>query len=199
VKPLWVAQREVVRPGFSEKIVIAKGERALTFTEVIAGWRDDAVFRAFTCATLAAAPYPAYFWEMPPIRRGHLDVPYECMLIRSDALARLAPDADAFAAQFKTAGNVVATFPNLGGDAVLVAPEQIAGAASYAHLAAFVRTTPQAQQQQLFQALGDAIDGFSREYNRQIWISTSGLGIAWLHIRLDTVPKYYQHWPYARM
>jgi hypothetical protein len=199
VKPLWVAQREVVRPGFSEKIVIAKDEHAMTFKEVIAGWRDDTAFRAFTCTTLAAAPYPAYFWEMPPIRHAHLDVPYECMLIRSDALARLAPDADAFAAQFKTAGNVVATFPNLGGDAILVAPEQIAGAASYAHLAAFARTAPQAQQQQLLQALGNAIDGFSREYDRQIWISTSGLGIAWLHVRLDTVPKYYQHWPYARM
>jgi len=199
VKPFWVAQRKVVRPGFSEKIVIAKDERTLTFAEVIAGWRDDVMFRAFICGTLAAAPYPAFLWEMPPIRRGRTDTLYECMLIRSDALARMAPDADSFAAQFKTAGNVVATFPNLGGDAVLVAPEQIAGAASYAHLAAFVRTAPEAQQHQLFQALANAVDKFSREYDRQIWISTSGLGIAWLHIRLDTMPKYYQHWPYARM
>jgi hypothetical protein len=199
VKPIWIAQREVVHPGASEKIVITKDNRALTFAEVIAAWRDDAAFRAFTCATLAAAPYPAFFWEMPPIRRGHADRPYECMLIRSDALARMAPDVDAFAAQFKATGTLVATFPNIGGDAILVAPEQIAAPASYAHLAAFLRTAPMGQQHQLFEALGHAIEGFLRDHDRRIWISTSGLGIAWLHIRLDAVPKYYQYQPYARM
>jgi len=198
VKPVWVAQRETVVPGYSEKIVLAKDERPLTFAEALAGWRDDPVFRAFTCATLAAAPYPAFFWEMPPIRRGHTDAAYECMVIRSDALARMAPDTDAFAAQFRSAGDIVATFPNLGGDAVLLAPEQIAASTSYAHLAAFVRTGPIAQQHELFRALGVAIDASLRKHDRRIWISTSGLGIAWLHIRIDKSPKYYQHQPYAR-
>lgn len=26
-----------------------------------------------------------------------------------------------------------------------------------------------------------------------IWLSTSGLGVYWLHVRLDTRPKYYNH------
>jgi hypothetical protein len=198
VKPIWVAQRETVKPEFSEKIVIVEDARPLTFADVIAAWRDDAAFRAFTSATLAAAPWPAFFWEMPPIRRGHTDAPYEFMLIRSDSLARMQPDTDAFTEQFKTASNFVATFPNLGGDAMLVAPEQIAASSSYAHLAAFVRFAPPAQQHELFQALGHAIDDFLRKCDGRIWISTSGLGIAWLHIRLDTYPKYYQHQPYAR-
>jgi hypothetical protein len=30
-----------------------------------------------------------------------------------------------------------------------------------------------------------------------MWLSTSGLGVAWLHIRLDSTPKYYQHQPYT--
>ena len=199
MKPVWVAQRETVDPGFSEKIVIVRDERALTFAEVIAGWRDDPLFRAFTSATLAAAPYPAFFWEMPPIRRSQTDIPYEFMLIRSDALARMAPDTDAFAAQFRSVGSFVATFPNIGGDAVLVAPEQIAIAACYAHLGAFVRSAPAPQRQELFRALGNAVDGVLRKHDRRIWVSTSGLGVAWLHIRIDTVPKYYQHQPYALM
>ena len=29
-----------------------------------------------------------------------------------------------------------------------------------------------------------------------IWLSTSGLGVYWLHVRLDTRPKYYQYAPY---
>jgi hypothetical protein len=194
----WIAQRETLKPEFSHKVTIADFERLLTFAEVIAAWRDDPMFRAFYCGELAAAPWPAFFWEMPPIRRGHTDVPYEFMLIRSDGLARMQPDAEAFAQQFKSTSNFVATFPNLGGDAMLVAPEQIAASSSYAHLAAFVRSAPQAQQHELFQTLGHAIDDFLCKYDGRIWISTSGLGVAWLHVRLDTYPKYYQHQPYAR-
>src|SRR5579862_6674601 len=128
---MWIAERETV--GHGESIWVMEDEHTLTFAEVIAAWREDAGFRAFTCATLAAAPWSAFFWEIPPIRRGHTDVPYEFMLIRSDALARMQPDTDAFSEQFKSTGNFVATFPNLGGDAILVAPQQIGAAPSYAH------------------------------------------------------------------
>jgi hypothetical protein len=199
MNPAWVARRETAKPDSSEKIVLEKDGRALTFAEVIAAWREDPVFRAFYCATLAQPPFQAFFWEMPPIRRGHTDMPYEFMLIRSDALARMAPDTDAFKAQFPTISGDVATFPNLGGDAILVAPEQIAAASCYVHLAAFVRTAPVAQQHELFRALAEAIDGFLHEHRDKIWISTSGLGVAWLHLRLDTYPKYYQHQPYTRL
>lgn len=199
MNPLWVARREDAGPAYSERIVIAKDERPLTFAEVIAGWRQNAEFRAFALATLAAAPWPAFFWEMPPIRREGTNTPYECMLIRSDALARMAPDTDAFESQFEKADSDVSIFPNLGGDAVLVAPKIIGPPQNFAHLAAFVRSAPQAQQQALVRALGDAIDDVLKKYDGRIWISTSGLGVAWLHVRLDTYPKYYQHRPYARM
>jgi len=28
------------------------------------------------------------------------------------------------------------------------------------------------------------------------WLSTAGGGVAWLHVRLDTRPKYYRYNPY---
>lgn len=34
--------------------------------------------------------------------------------------------------------------------------------------------------------------------NRAVWFSTSGLGIAWLHFRLDSTPKYYSFAPYKQ-
>ena len=199
MRALWTAHRDTVKADFSERIFITKGERALTFAEVIAWWRDDAAFRSFYCATLAATRWQAFFWEMPPVRRGHIDVPYEFMLIRGDGLARMTPDADAFAAQFRTTGKFVAAFPNLGGDAILVAPEQIAAPHCYAHLGAFVRSAPKGQQHELFEALAHAVEGFLQRHDGRLWISTSGLGVAWVHIRLDTAPKYYQYRPYALM
>ena len=30
-----------------------------------------------------------------------------------------------------------------------------------------------------------------------VWLSTSGEGVAWLHFRLDSDPKYYQYRPFA--
>ena len=29
-----------------------------------------------------------------------------------------------------------------------------------------------------------------------IWLSTAGDGISWLHVRLDSRPKYYEYRPY---
>ena len=29
-----------------------------------------------------------------------------------------------------------------------------------------------------------------------VWLSTAGMGVSWLHLRLDSQPKYYRHGPY---
>jgi hypothetical protein len=91
------------------------------------------------------------------------------------------------------------SFPNLGGDAFLVVPKQIFSLESYGHIAAFVRSAPAAQRQELFQTLGGAISDVLGENDQRIWVSTSGLGVPWVHIRLDSYPKYYNHQPYAKL
>ena len=30
-----------------------------------------------------------------------------------------------------------------------------------------------------------------------LWVSTAGLGVSWLHVRLDARPKYYRHDAYT--
>ena len=32
--------------------------------------------------------------------------------------------------------------------------------------------------------------------DKPTWLSTAGMGVAWLHVRLDQRPKYYAHRPY---
>lgn len=169
----------------------------MSFADVIAGWRADADFRRFFLHELAATTYQAFFWEMPPIRRGRIEIEYEYVAIRSESLTCCEADPDAYAAQLNDAMKTVVAFPNLGGDALLVAPRPMAALQTYAHIAAFVRAAPPAQQHALLQTLAGAIDQVLDKTERPIWISTSGLGVAWLHVRLDTWPKYYQHRPYA--
>ena len=174
--------------------------RTLSFTEVIAGWRDNEEFRAFFIAELAATAFPAFFWEMPPIRRGHSDIGYEYVAIRSDGLEHLRPDARAFKSKLSVASSSksVVSFRNLGGDAFLVVPNPISSLESYGHIAAFVRSAPIGQRHELFRTLGTAIDDVLGKSNERIWVSTSGLGVPWVHIRLDSYPKYYNHQPYVK-
>ncbi len=88
-------------------------------------------------------------------------------------------------------------FPSLGGDATLLAPSPIDAATDYAHLAAFLRTADERQIQALWCKVGIHVAASLRD--EPIWLSTSGLGVAWLHVRLDSMPKYYQHQPYKHL
>jgi hypothetical protein len=194
---MWSVERTILREGTSQKTAILRDGAAASFADVVAAWRNDAVLRDFFIRELADIAFPAYFWEMPPIRRDTTGRDYEFVTIRSDALAHMRADTEAFAAMFATAADPVVTFPNLGGDALLVAPRPLERASRYPHLAEFLRAAPQSQQHELFKSLGAAVDAELRRTTMPIWVSTSGLGVAWLHVRLDSYPKYYQHRPYA--
>jgi hypothetical protein len=193
---MWQGKREVIRENWGETISIAADGRPLTVAGAIACWRDDKAFRDFLIRELAATEYPAFFWEMPPITRGSLADPFECAVIRSDALARMRADDSDFAPYLSAAAASVVSFPNLGGDAVLIAPRRISDADCYAHIGAFVRLAPREQQHALFHALANETEKML-DAGRQFWVSTSGLGVPWVHVRLDSYPKYYQYLRYA--
>jgi hypothetical protein len=124
--------------------------------------------------------------------------PWEFVLVDCPQLVEAMPQRGEFAAHFRalTAGASVATFRNLGGDATLVAPAPKGPLSCYAHLAAFSRTAREAQQHELWQRVGEAL--VRRGRADPLWLSTSGLGVIWLHIRLDSWPKYYSYQPYRR-
>ena len=86
------------------------------------------------------------------------------------------------------------TFTNLGGDATLVVPADLDDGTGHNYLLSFLRTAGDSQLHAFWQAAGAAID--ARVDDRPLWVSTSGGGVAWLHLRLDDRPKYYVHAPY---
>jgi hypothetical protein len=177
-------------------ISFAAAEEPLKMKDVFAGWRDSEPFRDLFIAELAASPYRAFFWEMPPVSGEGLASPFECAVIGSDALAGLRADDSDFAEHLIGAADSVASFPNLGGDALLIAPSKISRASCYAHFAAFLRDGPREQQHALFQLLAKETENLLNT-GRRFWVSTSGLGVPWVHVRLDSYPKYYQYRRYA--
>lgn len=103
-------------------------------------------------------------------------------------------DPEAFAEHFRSDKYAV-QFESLGRDATLIAPCPRDREASYAHLAAFVRSASPDAAVELWQLVASAMN--SRLGDQPIWLSTAGLGVYWLHVRIDTRPKYYRHRAYA--
>ena len=193
---MWRAARQKLDEPAGEIVKLAGGDRALSVSDVIALWRDDAAFRDFFVAVLAASPYPAFFWEMPPMDSNTLADDFECAILRAGALARMQADDTDFAEHLHGEASVAA-FPNLGGDALLIAPRKIEDAECYSHIAAFVRGAPREQWHALLRRLALEIEKRLCASRERFWVSTSGLGVPWVHVRLDRRPKYFQYRRYA--
>jgi hypothetical protein len=154
-------------------------------------------FRTWFVDALAGAPYSSYFWETPPITDNTMDRDFEYVLVDGPRLAVQSPDTRAFAEHFRDTDCAasIAVIPNLGGDAIMIVPQILGSKSAYTDLATFLRHGPDAQKHELLRALASAIN--ERIGPRPVWVSTSGLGVAWLHLRLDSRPKYYQYRPFT--
>ncbi len=170
---------------------------AARWAEVAAGLaRDPALGDALTEALLAA-PFEAVFWEARPVGPDERDAAFESVVLAAPGLAREPADGASFAAPLAGArAPEVRCFPNLSGDAELVVPAPGDAPGGYPHLTAFLRRAPAAQVLALWGELGRAIDRWHETRRSRVWVSTAGLGVAWLHVRLDSRPKYVKWGPY---
>jgi hypothetical protein len=193
---MWESEVETLRDGRVRRVVVLLNGERLLYSEVVGLWQRDTAFCEFLNSLLSEAPFAAYFWETPPMTSATADQAFEFVLVASSQLARSDPDPRAFESQFASEGERggVVTFPNLGGDATLVAPCPLGPLSAYPHLAAFAREAPSAQRLTFWKAVGAALENHIA--TQRIWLSTSGLGVPWVHVRLDSRPKYYQYQPY---
>lgn len=187
-------QRETIVDGRVQRLRFHGEAGALSWADCLRGWRADPAFRERFGQALAEAPFEAFRWECPPLTAGSIEQPFECVLIDAPELLREADGSD-FAEHFEVPAPVL-RFANLGGDAELVVPRPSGEPAAYPHLAAFLRRGPAAQRDALWQAVAAAVDDCLGA--APLWLSTAGDGVPWLHIRLDSRPKYYRHAPYRR-
>ena len=120
--------------------------------------------------------------------------PFEFVLVASASLSGLRSDPSSFQSRFSKSSEPVLTFPNLGGDALLVVPAPLVDEACYTHLARFLRGAPEPQIDAFWRSAGRAMH--DRLSSAPTWLSTAGMGVPWLHLRLDSRPKYYRYEPY---
>ena len=165
----------------------------------------DGTLGPYLDALLVGSPHvgSAFFWETPPLTAATAaTTQFEFVTVPGslDGTADRGPFSSHFAACPAGDGPVI-SFANLGGDATLVVPCAASGVpeAAYAHFAAFTRGAPKAQRLETWRQLGGAIrEVLPKRGDAPTWVSTAGGGVAWLHVRLDSAPKYYTHRPYTR-
>lgn len=181
------------------KFGLRKDGLPISWSSVIELWQGDEQFRAYFTSLLAAAPFAAYFWETPPLINATLGDEFEFVLVNSDQLASVTADPQAFAKYFDGAerGASVVSFENLGGDAILIAPCPGEPLSAYSQIASFSREASCQQQHEFWKLVGATLE--KRVGKDPVWVNTSGLGVYWLHVRLDRAPKYYTHQPYRRL
>jgi len=187
---------EVKEPDRVTRYRISNNGAILSYSSVLDLWQSDQGFRDFFTTLLKDSPFSGYRWETPAITETTMDRPFEFVLINTPEFAARATDTHAFA-QFFTADardSGIVTFANLRGDATLIVPSPRASDTAYGHIAAFVRNAPQAQVHAIWRAIGAQVQ--SQICAKPLWLSTAGGGVAWLHVRLDSRPKYYGHVPY---
>ena len=180
-------------PGQEFHYVALRDGAPVSYGDILEAWVHDPHFNAMLTSELAQIPLTAFRWETPPVCRQNLDRPFEFVCLDCPSLERPA-DSRAFEDHFQPLSTGVVTVDNLGRDAKLVIPCPQESDEHYAHLGRFLRDGDERQKQELWQAVGHAAQ--ARLSDAPMWISTAGMGVAWLHVRIDDAPKYYGHAPY---
>lgn len=186
---------DILNKGRIHKFCIINNAEPMCYADVLSMWQHNESFRSFFISLLADAPFSAYRWETPPVTLSTMNREFEFVLIDSPSLVR-PPDPNTFASYFTASESDVGIviFENLGKDALLVVPSPQGADFAYAHIAAFIRNGPNSQNHALWQMVGRTMQ--QKITNQPIWLSTEGSGVSWLHIRLDSRPKYYGFLPY---
>jgi hypothetical protein len=192
---MWTAQQDQLNDR-TIRTFIKSDSRPLAYAEVIELWCDSAEFREFFSGLLRQSPFEAFFWETPPVTSRTVNRPFEFVTVDAPALSKLQPDFDSFRPQFAASHSAaVLAFSNLGGDATLVVPNPLAPATCYTHLARFLQKAPDSQIQAFWRCAGEALK--KRISDAPAWLSTAGMGVSWLHLRIDSRPKYFRYEPYT--
>lgn len=192
----YAATIEVLESGRFHKYAINNNGTTLSFAEVLTLWMESPDFCEYFSQLLAASELAGFRWETPGLSRSNSDQPFQFVLISAPGFTKRSPDSSSYQEYFTddNAAEGVVAFPNLGRNAILVVPSPRTEITAYGHLAAFVRRAPGKQVRALWREVSRAV--LTRLDDDAIWLSTAGGGVAWLHVRIDSSPKYYGYATY---
>jgi hypothetical protein len=151
--------------------------------------------------------YESVYWEVVPITARNFDKTKFEFVILEAYLEHRSVDGSPFYEHFTHHCNEktpsVVTFKSLNKDATMVVPcpyHDKEDNDHMSHLKSFLAYSSSHEITQLWstmaRTLNEELMRNAEDPDKTLWLSTSGGGVAWLHIRIDTRPKYYNHREY---
>lgn len=137
------------------------------------------------------------FMEWPKLTHLSLKNPFHAVFLPSNELAFTIPNPKAFNMDNQ---EKVIVIKNLSRDTMLVIPD-LNSSKNFAHLTTFMIEVDEREDKELIEqywkAVGETIKTeIEKNGKNGTWVSTSGLGIPWLHMRISQSPKYYHYKEY---
>lgn len=193
--------------------------RRMSVYDVVDQWLNSSDFCDFFTSVLNDTTLAAYFLEMAPFPLDEKQMAareFELVTVFSRPLAKAKPDPQPFMNHLEECRGYVANFTSLGGYTMLVVPCLPNKRESWKHYTSirpFVGRTQKnsfrhTQQRLLWQKVAQCVLGMvdrnaecaaHSDTAPPLWISTSGLEVSWLHVRMDLKPKYISYKPYKLM
>lgn len=168
----------------------------ILYKDAILMLQKDEAFINMVIEILKNCKFKSYFFETPPVQIKVYDkIPFEFVLVDAVRLNNIKSDKNAFQQNFTN--DFTVSFENLSKNALLIVPcpRDMDIIHQYAQLATFVREAKIDEIYSLLKLTALKMDEVVKK-NKPIWLSTSGLGVYWLHMRIDTFPKYYTYFEY---
>ena len=201
------------------KFIPRRQNQRLDFKQFFTLLQDELFLENFI-VILQNLPYEGYYFECPPVNSQNFDQKsFEFVIVKSSTLQFRRAEKEDFKDYFTEDEKVLAVgFENLGKDAFLIAPNPWSTSKLdiYSHLGSFMKKGSKGNFSIFFiikpyiSSITEQLKGFwklaskifleeiKRKASKNIWLSTAGDGVAWLHLRMDTRPKYYQYVPYYK-
>lgn len=136
---------------------------------------------------LQKIPFEYYVIQSPCFYKN-LNKLFEFVIINKPTLKNIKLNTITYKKYFKK-NEDIAVFPNLTGDTTLIVPKMLPNVNKnvYLNISTFTRFAPINQQILLWKNVFKEI----KKCKHKCFLNTHGLGIGWLHIRIDEKPKYY--------
>jgi hypothetical protein len=134
-----------------------------------------------------------FFWRTS-ICNSELNLEYQEEFVKDSRLSSKKPNLETFKKYLEHKKNknekYAISFPNLSGDTILVIPKPKNGK-NYTNLHYFMLEASKLQQKQFWKRVASEIEK-KLKVKPYVFVSTHGLGVDYLHVRICDIPKYYE-------
>ena len=171
------------------------------FTNLFVSWKDvfenymDKLFiNNFITILSQFNPFNEYFIEFCPTILNKINFTiFEFVLVKTSGFATNADIITFGSNLLDTNTNKIIWFPNPSNSSMLIVPcyNHSFPINDYIHMGTFMCSQNQLQKKNLIITMFELyLKELSRQTDKKLWLSTHGKGVAWLHVRIDKIPKY---------